>query len=117
MLNNFNIFNAIYKHFCSVKKLTLKSFNMKLKSTLSAFLVAFTLMLVSCSREDPALVQNNQNGTLPKNEDVSLLAGDCINVPGWASQNGDTTGGGSNAETTVTTYDLCSIKMLPGLLI
>lgn len=115
MLKLFNIFNAIYKHFCSVKKLILKSFNMKLKSTLSAFLVAFTLMLVSCSREDPASVQNNQDSAFPKNEDVSLLADDCTNVPGWASQHGGTTGGGSNAETTVTTYDLCSIKMLPSL--
>ncbi|EJL61187.1 hypothetical protein PMI10_03540 [Flavobacterium sp. CF136] len=115
MLNNFNIFNAFYKHFCSLKKLTLKSFNMKLKPTLSAFLVAFTLMLVSFPREDPASVQNNRDVAIPKNEDISLLAGDCTNVSGWASQNEGTTGGGSNAKTTVTTYDLYSIKMLPSL--
>lgn len=77
---------------------------MKLKSKLSVFLLSIVLGFASCNTEDGASTQAESNvATKTKNNSLSKI-GDCAAVPGWASQNGGTTGGGSATETVVTTY-------------
>ncbi|PXY38864.1 pectate lyase [Flavobacterium cheongpyeongense] len=78
---------------------------MQIKSTISAFLLTLIFGFTSCNTEETA---QNESSTLPTTNSVTngLTAkeGNCNEVPGWASQNGGTTGGGSAAETPVTTY-------------
>ncbi|AWG26215.1 pectate lyase family protein [Flavobacterium kingsejongi] len=71
---------------------------MKFKSTLSACLLTVVIGMASCNTEE--LTQE----TSSVDPSTAAKAGNCTAVPGWASQNGSTTGGGSAAETTVTTY-------------
>jgi pectate lyase len=72
---------------------------MRLKSNLywSTMLLAFFTM--GCSNNNEEIIEKNQNGNA-----TTQKIGNCAAVPGWASQNGGTTGGGSAAETTVNTY-------------
>lgn len=81
---------------------------MKLQSTLSMLLLTLTLGFTACNTEDAALEQESQSTaietTTPEGSNLTAKVGNCAAVPGWASQNGGTTGGGSSAETTVTTY-------------
>ncbi|MFB9109838.1 pectate lyase family protein [Flavobacterium gyeonganense] len=76
--------------------------NFKTKFAISLF--AITLSFAACNTDDD---QNADNAVLSTQETVSASTskvGVCSEVPGWASQNGSTTGGGTSAETTVTTY-------------
>lgn len=77
---------------------------MKFKLTFSAFLLIAVSSFTSCSGDDAVAAQTNQNSALTKKEAASALAGDCSSVPGWASQNGGTSGGAGAAETVVSTY-------------
>ena len=72
-------------------------------------MLALTLVLgfASCNSEEIASDQSNENAiieTTPTSGSVTAKIGNCAQVPGWASQNGSVTGGGSAAETNVTTY-------------
>jgi pectate lyase len=80
---------------------------MKLK--LSMFLLAIFISFASCNNEDLNTTEKDQT-SFTNTEEVTIQkastakVGNCSAVPGWASQNGGTTGGGSATETTVTTY-------------
>jgi pectate lyase len=81
---------------------------MKIKSTISVFLLTLALGFTACNTEEFASSTTDENAiteatTTPSGNFTSKV-GNCAEVPGWASQNGGTTGGGSAAETTVTTY-------------
>jgi pectate lyase len=76
---------------------------MKMKSTLSMFLLTLIFGFASCNNEE-ITDQNVQSTTVPTTTGLTAKVGNCAQVPGWASQNGGTTGGGSSAETAVSTY-------------
>ncbi|MES2573936.1 MAG: pectate lyase [Bacteroidota bacterium] len=76
---------------------------MKLKSKLSVFLLSVVFGFVSCNTEEPSTQEESSVAVKSKSNSLSKV-GNCAQVPGWASQNGGTTGGGSAAETLVTTY-------------
>jgi pectate lyase len=76
---------------------------MKMKSTLSVFLLTLMFGFASCNNEE-ITAQGDQSSTVSTSQGLTAKVGNCSQVPGWASQNGGTTGGGSSAETTVTTY-------------
>ncbi|GAA4046532.1 pectate lyase [Hymenobacter glaciei] len=69
-------------------------------SAFLATLVACTGMLGGCDRSNPAPTTENVSGAVAT-ADVEAT---CV-APGWASQNGGTTGGGTATPTIVTTYD------------
>jgi pectate lyase len=78
---------------------------MNFKTKLTIFLFTIILGFSSCNTDDVASEQNAENAVLSATENVSTSrVGVCSEVPGWASQNGGTTGGGTSAETPVTTY-------------
>jgi pectate lyase len=80
-----------------------------MKFKLSMFLFTLFFSFASCNNEDLNTAEKDQT-SITNNEEVTIKkgltarVGDCAAVPGWASQNGGTTGGGSAAETVVTTY-------------
>ena len=81
---------------------------MKFKSTFSVFLLTLIFGSTACNTEEIASPQNNENAIIdtpsPAASNLTARIGECSQVPGWASQNGGTTGGGTAAETVVTTY-------------
>lgn len=80
---------------------------MKLKYSFPIVLALTGLTLVCCTK-DEIITANPETEAAINQEDTYENAitavGNCSAVPGWASQNGNTTGGGSASETTVTTY-------------
>lgn len=73
---------------------------MKITSTLAVLLMASFFGLTACSNEESIV-----SGTDSSQEGASQYTTMAVcSAPGWASQNGGTTGGGTAAETTVTTY-------------
>lgn len=79
---------------------------MKLKSSFSVVLFAIVMGFASCNSEEVPMVQNQESG-VPVSTNANNLTskvGNCAEVPGWASQNGGTIGGGNASETAVTTY-------------
>ncbi|MBK0369066.1 pectate lyase family protein [Flavobacterium agrisoli] len=78
---------------------------MKMKNKLKFFALALVLSFANCTTEDAAV---EQSGTTAVSENstanVTAKVGDCSQVPGWASQNGGTKGGGTATETAVSTY-------------
>lgn len=79
---------------------------MKFKSKLPVFLLAIVLGFASCNTEE-LTSDHEESSVAVKTKSTSSSSskiGNCAQVPGWASQNGGTTGGGSATETTVTTY-------------
>ena len=78
---------------------------MKIKSTISVFLLTLIFGFTACNSEEAV---NTESSALPTansvTNDLTAKAGNCAEVPGWASQNGGTTGGGTAAETVVTSY-------------
>ncbi|MCI9843531.1 polysaccharide lyase family 1 protein [Flavobacterium pectinovorum] len=76
---------------------------MKMKSTFSVFLLTLMFGFASCNNEETA-TQNDQSSTVQTTTGLTAKVGNCDQVPGWASQNGGTTGGGNAAETAVSTY-------------
>lgn len=79
---------------------------MKLKLKLSVLVLALALGFTSCNTEEIASTTDASAvvETTPASGNLTAKIGNCAEVPGWASQNGGTTGGGSAAETVVTTY-------------
>lgn len=80
---------------------------MKIKSTWTVLALTLVLGFASCNSDEIATDQSNQNAiieTTPTSGSFTAKIGNCAQVPGWASQNGSVTGGGSAAETNVTTY-------------
>jgi pectate lyase len=80
---------------------------MKIKSTLSVLLLTLIFGFASCNNEEITATQNgdsNASAALSTSQNLTAKVGNCAEVPGWASQNGGTTGGGNSAETVVTTY-------------
>lgn len=79
---------------------------MKLKSRLTVVLLSIAFGLASCNTEETVSVQDESIVAVKTKSSTSSSSriGDCGAVPGWASQNGGTTGGGSATETVVTTY-------------
>jgi pectate lyase len=80
---------------------------MKIKSTLSVLLLTLIFGFASCNSEEITATQNgdsNASTPLSTSQNLTAKVGNCAEVPGWASQNGGTTGGGNAAETVVTTY-------------
>lgn len=77
-----------------------------MKRKISVLAVALILGFYSCNSEDAALLKNDSAAAIEEaGVSTSLTAkGNCAAVPGWASQNGGTTGGGSATETVCTTY-------------
>ncbi len=105
-MNKFNISVRINKHLCNTIKCnnnqTKTIMTFKTKFTISLF--AIVLSFASCNTED---VAEQNTDALSKNQTASpstSKVGVCSEVPGWASQNGGTTGGGTSSETTVTNY-------------
>jgi pectate lyase len=76
---------------------------MKMKSTLSVLLLSLLFGFASCNNEEIA-AENDQSSIVSTSQGLTSKVGNCSAVPGWASQNGGTTGGGSSAETVVSTY-------------
>ncbi|MFH6991601.1 polysaccharide lyase family 1 protein [Flavobacterium sp. FlaQc-48] len=76
---------------------------MKLKFRTPMFLLLFVLCFTSCNTE-----QNEESAltaaTVNPSKGSTAKVGNCAEVPGWASQNGGTTGGANATETTVTNY-------------
>jgi pectate lyase len=82
---------------------------MNLKTKIAGCLLALTFGFTGCNTEEIASDQNGQSAVVENTTELASTSttakvGNCAAVPGWASQNGGTTGGGSAAETTVTTY-------------
>lgn len=78
---------------------------MKIKTKLAMSLLAVCVSFASCNTEDVMLEQNSETAlSSTAQEGLTAKVGVCSEVPGWASQNGGTTGGANAAETTVTTY-------------
>lgn len=81
---------------------------MKFKSTISVFLLTLIFGFAACNTEEIAAPQSSENATIETSTTTSgnLTAkiGNCAQVPGWASQNGGTTGGGSSPEEVVSNY-------------
>ncbi|PWK00903.1 pectate lyase [Flavobacterium araucananum] len=71
------------------------------------FLLTLILGFTACNTEDIAS-PNSESAIIetatPTSGSLTAKVGNCSEVPGWASQNGGTTGGGTAAETTVTNY-------------
>lgn len=104
-MNKFNITVGFNKHICIAIKI---SFNptktiMKFKTKLTISLFTIALAFTSCNTEDASDSTENASAAASQNVSTSKV-GVCSEVPGWASQNGGTTGGGTSAETAVTTY-------------
>ncbi|CAD0006022.1 pectate lyase family protein [Flavobacterium chungangense] len=76
---------------------------MKFKKIASLLLVSI-FFTVSCSKEDSSADQNENAIAILDFAPSTAKVGNCAEVPGWASENGNTTGGGSSSETPVTTY-------------
>jgi len=80
--------------------------NNKLK--LAALLLAAGITFVSCTNDEtttPPTEQSTAETETPiTTSNLTARVGDCAAVPGWASQNGGTKGGGTATETVVTTY-------------
>ncbi|SFC78644.1 pectate lyase [Flavobacterium phragmitis] len=74
------------------------------------FLLTLAFGFTACNSEEIAsnaeakIETTNEVITETVSTNTTAKIGNCAEVPGWASQNGGTTGGGSAAETTVTTY-------------
>ncbi|MFH6957717.1 polysaccharide lyase family 1 protein [Flavobacterium aquidurense] len=81
---------------------------MKFKSTWTVLALTLVLGFASCNSDEIASDQSNANAIIetvtPSSDNFTAKVGNCAQVPGWASQNGGTTGGGTSAETVVTTY-------------
>lgn len=82
---------------------------MKIKSTISVFLLTLAFGFTACNTEEIAKPQNGQSSilattTTTTGSGLTAKEGNCDDVPGWASQNGGTTGGGTAEETVVTDY-------------
>ena len=77
---------------------------MKMKSTLSVLLVALMFGFASCNNEE--ITDQNDQSTVSISQNLTAKVGNCAQVPGWASQNGGTTGGGTATEKAVNTYAL-----------
>jgi len=77
---------------------------MKIKLKLSMFIATLVFGFTSCNTEEIATVQNDESSAATASKNLTGKVGNCAQVPGWASQNGGTTGGGTSAETTVTNY-------------
>ncbi|WP_289658157.1 pectate lyase family protein [Flavobacterium panacagri] len=83
---------------------------MKIKTTISMFLLTLAFGFTACNSEEIAsnteasIDPTSEAAIEPVSTNTTAKIGNCAEVPGWASQNGNTTGGGSAAETTVTTY-------------
>lgn len=79
-----------------------------MKRKISVLVAALILGFYSCNSEDTALLKNDSAAAIEETGvSTSLTAkGNCAAVPGWASQNGGTTGGGSATEKVCTTYAL-----------
>jgi pectate lyase len=81
---------------------------MKFKYSFPIALALTGLTLVCCSKDEITATNPETEALITPETDTTGYAvtaiGNCAAVPGWASQNGSTTGGGSAAETTVTTY-------------
>jgi len=85
---------------------------MNLKSTTAVLLTTLFLTLSACSSEEEITPGNNAANSATASATTAVIPpeyqtvapGNCAAVPGWASQNGGTTGGGTASETTVTTY-------------
>ncbi|MFH7017295.1 polysaccharide lyase family 1 protein [Flavobacterium sp. FlaQc-47] len=76
---------------------------MKMKTTFPVLLITLMLGFTSCNNEEVS-AQSEQDSTALKSQGLTSKSGNCSQVPGWASQNGSTTGGGSSAETAVNNY-------------
>ena len=77
---------------------------MKIKLKLSMFIATLVIGFTSCNTEEIATVQNDDSTAAAASKNLTGKVGNCAQVPGWASQNGGTTGGGTSSETTVTNY-------------
>ena len=79
---------------------------MKIKSTISVFLLTLVFGFTACNTEETATNESSTLSTANSAENglTTGKEGNCAEVPGWASQNGGTTGGGTAAETVVATY-------------
>ena len=78
-----------------------------IKATIAIVALSTAFAFIGCGNDDiKTEFSENPNGNSIENafaaKTVVPLAS-CV-APGWASQNGGTTGGGTAAETTVTTY-------------
>lgn len=82
---------------------------MKLKSICTVFALTLVFGFASCNSEEIAAPKSGENAIIATTTAVSNSAtakvGNCTEVPGWASQNGGTTGGGASPETVVSNYD------------
>ncbi|GAA4761061.1 MULTISPECIES: pectate lyase family protein [Flavobacterium] len=74
---------------------------MRLKSNLYWSTLLSAIFCFGCSSNNDEVIVNNE---ISKSSTQTAKVGDCTSVPGWASQNGGTTGGSSASETTVSTY-------------
>ncbi|MBF4505654.1 pectate lyase [Flavobacterium sp. JLP] len=80
---------------------------MKFTSKWSVLLLALVLSFTSCNTEEIASPSSESaivETDVATPTGITAKVGNCAQVPGWASQNGGTIGGGTSAETTVTTY-------------
>ncbi len=77
---------------------------MKLNLNVSVFIVSLFFGLTSCNNEETAETNAGTAQLETKTSKNNARVGDCAAVPGWASQNGGTTGGGNATETVVSTY-------------
>lgn len=73
---------------------------MNLKSKLSMFAATLLFGFTACNSEEIASnteagVQTNETTVETPATNPTAKIGNCAEVPGWASQNGGTTGGGS----------------------
>lgn len=79
----------------------------KIKIALLTAALSSTFVLTGCGQEDikSELTENSNVLKLEKSISTNVVVplANCV-APGWASQNGGTTGGGTAAETTVSTY-------------
>jgi pectate lyase len=83
-----------------------------MKFRLSVLLASILLSFASCNNEEVGSATQNDQTVIESESSTETViqkvstakVGDCGAVPGWGSQNGGTTGGGSATETVVTTY-------------
>lgn len=75
---------------------------MRLKSNFYWSTLLLALISIGCGTNNDQIIENNNEAAKATMETAKV--GDCAAVPGWASQNGGTTGGGTASETTVSTY-------------
>ena len=107
----FNFFELFCDLFCNALNLllTLKKSIMKVRIMKAVFVLSLFWGWASCNSDEVVMETNAEVNAeanlLAKTTKASTLrVGDCTAVPGWASQNGGATGGGSAAETVVTNY-------------